>query len=351
MKNALFCLLCLIVISCSDDSSTEPEPLRVIKSTYLHAYDYAPNFFFLDTVYKLIYEEYFIDYPDVPASNAAKFNRIKSIEVWESTNDIILGEVSAFGVAFADLQSILIMQGEIYPKSMKDLNIVEGKIEKSAWLKLDTNDYTIDRYIGTIRFNSFRPDKYYAVSYTIEGEANTSQDDKNFGVFSAQIGEKDTLILKLICRPNLQPGFKTLWQRQLKNQYYIGEKNINVLKADVKIYWVNENNDTLEYTEEKQISFLLMLGVDARNSSGKISFPPNGRFDMFPPTFDSKEGIISFIYQEPFRESIISWFERNNLTDKIEKYIYPEVYDSTKDAAIGAVDKDKYLIVFNKLGK
>jgi hypothetical protein len=351
MKNTFFILLCIILLSCSDNGSTEPDPLKVIKTTTLHAYDFAPNFFFLDTVYKSIYINYYSNYlPVIPGTEIAKYNRIKEIELWMSVDDIKQGDNSAFGIAFADLNPIKTLMGEKYPASMKKEMVVDGKIERGYFVKIDSTEYTIDLYLGIISINNLQPDRFYSISYRIEGETTNSNDDIFYGNFSSQTLETDTLIFKLIYRPNIQPGYSSLWQRQMKNKYYVGEKFIDYSKSEVEIYYIGENNQKRTYLDEDlPLKLVTILGVDRFNKNGMQI--PDGRFDLKAWTLDKESGILTFPYLEPFNEAIIEFFSINERSEKSEKYIYPEIYNNTKEYAKLVVEKDKYLIVFNKLGK
>ncbi len=350
MKTPIIILICILVLSCSDNGTIEPEPLKVIKTTTLHAYDFATNFFILDTAYESICEDYYSNYiPVIPNSEKAKYYRIKEIEVWESTKDVKQGTVSAWGVAFAYLNPIKTLLGEKYTENMKNSEIYMGDVERYIWLKMDSTDYTIDNYIGIISIKNLRADRFYAVSYRIEGETTSKDDDLFYGNFSSQILENDTIILKLIYRPNMQPGFRTLWERQLKNKYYVGETNIDISNAEVKICWMNENNDTLEYLNDFGDKLVDILNVDWINNSTGAP-PPDGKFDLRAGIFDKENGIISFPSLEPFRKGLIDWALKNNVPEEIYKYIFHEVYDTTYDVARRS-EKDKYLIIYNKLGK
>ena len=97
----------------------------------------------MDTVYKSIYKDYYrYGVPVIPNSEIAKFNRVKEIEVWESSTDIKQGAASCIAVAFADLHAIQTLSGEKYPESMKDALIEMGKVERGNWLIMDSNRYT-----------------------------------------------------------------------------------------------------------------------------------------------------------------------------------------------------------------
>lgn len=75
---------------------------------------------------------------------------------------------------------------------------------------MDSNQYYIDYNLGTVTFRNFREDRYYAISYRTEGPSPDTADDIYYGYFSNQVGLNDTLILKLIYRPNLLPAYSAL---------------------------------------------------------------------------------------------------------------------------------------------
>src|SRR5690606_38569571 len=85
--------------------------------------------------------------------------------------------------------------------------IQAGIVERGRFMKLDTNQYIIDRNLGTLTIKNLREDRKYAVSYITEGATPSPNDDQYHGTFSNSVGLKDTLILKLVSVPNLQPGF------------------------------------------------------------------------------------------------------------------------------------------------
>jgi cell surface protein SprA len=349
MKALLIGLLCLIIVSCKE-KSTEPGAFKVIQSTYFHAYDYASNFFFLDTAYKSIYKDYFnSSTPVIPSYDKTKFNRIIQFEVWMATNNIKNGEDAHVGVAFADLNPININSGESYSSDMKKADIYIGEVERGFFIKMDSNEYSVDKYLGIIRINILRPDRYYAVSYRIEGETHSKEDDLEFGTLSNHTLETDTLVLKLIYRPNMQPGFKTLWDRQMKNKYGVGETYIDISKIEVKLYYITDNNDTTEYLYPYNDKLVDILNVDRTNNYTGAQ-PPDGEFDLKAWFFDKDYGTITLPSLEPFSEELIDWALNNNKTEEIHNYLFPEVYDTTRDVAMRS-EKDRFLIVYNKLGK
>ena len=86
MKYLVLSILVLFAVSCSENISDNPTNNKY-KKTYFHAYDYAQNVFFLDTIYQRVFKDYFkYSVPAIPQS--AWFSTIKEIEVWESTTEI-----------------------------------------------------------------------------------------------------------------------------------------------------------------------------------------------------------------------------------------------------------------------
>ena len=347
MKYLFISLLILLIIACDDKSTDEPN--HNIRRIYLHAYDYSQNFFLLDTSYIKIYEECYKTSTPIIPQFAAPY-RIKEIEVWENEKNTIDQPIEAEAVAFADLppkqisNTSLPYNERFYDPSMKYAPIQTGKIERGKFHRLDDTAYHFDYNLGILNIYNLRQDRTYAVAYRIEGETTAMEDDLFYGTLSTVSAPKDTLILKLIYIGNIIPDFTSLWQRQLKNYYQFDMSGIDMDKIDIKIYYIYQYNDTLEYFEDIPDKLVTILGVDRTNNS-TWSEPPDGKFDLRLPYFDKSRGIIMFPTLQPFNNGLRAYFTKINREDLINKYIYPEVYDTTWFDAMQNVEKDKYLIV------
>ncbi|MFC2130101.1 cell surface protein SprA [Bacteroidota bacterium] len=319
----------------------------------IRAYDFAKNHFFLDTVYKPIYQEYFKhSTPIQPSSDSAKFYRVKEIEVWESTSDIKQGAVSAVGVAYSDLSRIQTKKGDKYPASMKFTPIEAGKVERGNFLKLDSNRYNFDFNLGTLHILNLRPERFYAVSYRVEGgpEETGPDNDWYYGTFSTQVAEKDTLILKLIYRPNMQPGFKSLWERQMKNIYSMNASLIDVSNTKIGMWYINQNNDSSDVLPGAPDKLVTIFGVDqVTNSTG--SAPPDGQFDLREPFFDPNYGEIIFPNLQPFDSGLVDYFTKIGTPELAGQYTYSEIYDTTYDIARRNTARDRFIITGEVSGK
>ncbi|MCS7176789.1 MAG: cell surface protein SprA [Candidatus Kapabacteria bacterium] len=305
----------------------------------LRAYDYARNHFLLDTAYRSLYQEYFrYATPVVPASAAPL--RVKEIEVWESTTDLRVTQ-AAEAIAFADLPPVGV--GQRYPENLKTAQIVAGEVERGRFVRLDTSQYRFNPHLGVLTILNLRQDRTYAVAYRIEGPTEGANDDLVYGTFANTAGERDTLVLKLITRPNLQPGFRSLWARQLRNIYSIGTRNVQDIS--VRIWYVRQSNDSTEVIEGVPDKLVTILGVDRiNNATGDPT--PDGVFDTGPqsPFFNPQTGELIFPSLEPFREGLRAYFAARGVASLAERYVYGAVYDTTIEAARLQTERDRFII-------
>lgn len=310
----------------------------------LRAYDFADNHFFIDTVYQTIYDEYFkYSTPVLPKSGAQY--RVKEIEVWESTNDVReAARISANSIAIADLESVPDATG-IYPSSVKSQQIRTGFVEKGNFIRLDSNKYRFDYNLGTLSIKNLRQDRFYAVSYRIEGPTPSPDDDIRYGTFTKQTSENDTNILKLVYVPNLTPRYSTLWDRQMKNIYRIDATNVNVSETDINIWYIRQSNDSTDVLEGVPDKLVTIFGVDQVNNSTGAS-PPDGVFDLTYPFFDARTGEITFPSSEPFGDGLREYFSRPEIgnPELAELYTFDDVYDTTYDAAQRNTARDRFVI-------
>jgi len=311
----------------------------------IRAYDYARNHFFLDTAYRSIYREYFKNSTGVIPSNGQAI-RVKEIEVWESENNIQNAAVySTYAVAFADLNPIKAKQGVKYADSLKKVPVSTGIVEAGQFVKLDSTRFKIDYNLGTLTVLNLRADRYYAVSYRVEGATLSNDDDEYFGSFSSMPGSgtKDTLILKLIHRTNLLPAYKTLWARQMKNIYSINATNVNPDDTRIAVWYLNQNNDSSDVLPGAPDKLVTILGVDrVTNSTGNPT--PDGEFDMRPPFFNFERGEITFPSLEPFREGLQSYFIKQGNEQLAAQFIYNEIYDTTYEVARRNTGRDRFIV-------
>ena len=312
-------------------------------------WNYAQNHFFVDTAYKNIYNEYYKYSTPIIPKQAANL-RIKQIQVWEASNDLRNPHVS-HGVAIADLPPIKRKMGENYDQSLRKSPLRTGFVEHGRFQLLDSNQYSVDYNLGTITFRNFRQDRYYAVSYRMEGATADTLDDETVGEFSNQVALGDTILLRLIYRPNLLPSYTDLWSRQMKNRYNIGASNLNLADTKIEIWYTRKSNDSTEQLDGADRKIVTMLGVDrVTNSTG--SEPPDGIFDVNNKAFLNTDlGFISFPHSEPFGNGLVEYFESIGNKDLANQYVFRQIYDTTMDIARRNTAKDRFIIVGEMSGR
>ncbi|MBL7973580.1 MAG: cell surface protein SprA, partial [Candidatus Kapabacteria bacterium] len=340
----------------------------------LRGYDYAQNHFFLDTAYKSLYREYWkYSTPQIPTT--APQLRVKEIVVYESSGDVrdqAVGGVEV--IAYDTLSPIQYANNERYPNSMKVGQSLSGRIERGRFIKLDETSgrFTYDKNLGKLDIINMRRDRTYAVAYRTEGATNAKEDDLYTGSL-VNSKDKDTLILKLIYRPNMQPAYTNLWARQMRNIYFINATNVNTQDAKINIYYLRTNNDSTDVLEGTPDKIVTGLRVDqVNNATGQQ--PGDGVFDFSgsgstagsqgtsttsqqsvgysgSPFFDAQRGEIIFPSLEPFREGLDTAFGRRGIPATAKQFYYSSIYDNQVELAKQQTAQDRWIIVGDVQGQ
>ena len=208
---------------------------------------------------------------------------------------------------------------------------------------LSTSEYTLNRELGYISLKTpLRADEVLAVAYEYTYGGQTYQ----VGEFSNDVKEsKTTLYLKLI-KPNACSPKNGCWDLMMKNVYSLGTRNLQNTDFKLDVYYASDSLGTnityLPETELKGKTLLQMLGLD-RLDSNNSKENPNGVFDYIQGyTVDAASGRIFFPSVEPFG----SYLEKKIGNSAIAgKYVFPELYDSTKTVAKQIAEKDKFYLI------
>lgn len=235
------------------------------------------------------------------------------------------------------------------------------KVEKAR--KLNQSEYTINNNLGYISLNSaLNTDEVLAVAfeYTIQGKTY------KVGEFSSEApADPNALILKLLKGTYLSPTIKfgsppktrinPTWELMMKNIYAIGAYQVNPQDFMLNVMYQNDLTGTsINYIAEgpkaadggiNGMPLLQALNLDNLNSN--LDPSPDGFFDFVTGvTINPSNGRIIFPVLQPFgsylREKITGG---NPDFDAIaEKYVYEELYDSTKTTAANQAEKNKFYL-------
>ena len=140
------CCFSISLLSCSRNELIEPLP-KPGTSFELMAWDYATNYFFVDTSYLRLYEPFFQNSAPIITSPE---KRIVDIEVWISRNPIYPPPVA--GATAGVGHAILPETGGRYDSSFRHAGSIEGQIEYDEFCRLNARDVDLigDGYLGLV---------------------------------------------------------------------------------------------------------------------------------------------------------------------------------------------------------
>ena len=208
--------------------------------------------------------------------------------------------------------------------------------------KLSSSDYTLNSELGYISLKSaLASDEVLAVAF-----------EYTYGGQSYQVGEfssdktdaKETLFVKLLKSNSNSPGSGT-WDLMMKNIYSIAQGNIQSAQFRLDIYYNSDSTGSrLTYIPEaalKNTPLLRVMNLDRLDD--KNNPHPNGRFDFIDRyTVQASNGKIIFPVVEPFGSHLRKVIANDAVADK---YVFQELYDSTRVVAKRIADKDKFMLI------
>ena len=166
------------------------------------------------------------------------------------------------------------------------------------------------------------------------------------GEFAADITETSkALFVKSLKNTSNNPS-QSNWKLMMKNVYYLASKvEKTKFRLDIKF-----QSDTagvyLTYIPDQRVkntTLLKMLGCDRLDNNNKLH--SNGYFD-FVEGYTISDGRVFLPSAEPFGDYLRQQLKKNGLpASEAEKYVFSELYDSTKTVAKLIAEKDKYMLV------
>ena len=224
-------------------------------------------------------------------------------------------------------------------------SILEGSTDYekiSNARKLTSSDYTLNSELGYISLKSaLSSDEVLAVAfeYTYGGQSY------QVGEFSSDITDAgQTLIVKLLKSNSNSPGSGT-WDLMMKNIYSITQGNIQSAQFKLGIYYDSDSTGSrLTYIPEAELKstpLLRMMNLDRLDD--KNNPHPNGKFDFIENyTVQAQNGKIIFPVVEPFGSHLRKMIDNDAIAGK---YVFQELYDSTRVVAKRIADKDKFVLM------
>ena len=206
---------------------------------------------------------------------------------------------------------------------------------------LSSSEYTVNEALGTISLKTgLQTDQVLAVSFEYTYGGRTYQ----VGEFASdRTSISQTLFVKALKNTSNNPA-QGNWDLMMKNVYYLASSvQKEKFKMDIK-YQSDTAGVYLTYLPEAAIknrTLLKVMGLDRLDANMKPH--PNGQFD-FVDGYTVKNGRVFLPSAEPFGDYLRNQLEAAGLGSVADKYVFDELYDSTKTIAKQTAEKDKFLL-------
>ena len=221
--------------------------------------------------------------------------------------------------------------------------------------KLAPNEYIINSKLGYITlFRKLQNDEALAVAYeyTYNGQSykvgELSEDYTN-------LDEEQVIFLKLlrprkinITDPDGDPV--PTWDLMMKNIYNLNGTNIAQEGFQLRVIYRDDltgidNPQLQEGATASTKPLIEILGLDRLNQNNDPQ--RDGNFDFVEGiTIEPETGLIIFPYLQPFSDPLRREFQGDPREQAlIDKYVYSELYNKTKNDAELVSNKNKYVII------
>ncbi len=245
--------------------------------------------------------------------------------------------------------------------SIRDIKNVTSELE-SAGLVLGTDyekienarllserEYTYNDKLGYISLNTaLNTDEILAVAYEYTYRGQTYQVGELSQ--SSGISAPSSLMMKLLKPTNFTPRSYT-WDLMMKNVYALGAYQVveDEFTLDV-LYRDDETGNAVNYLPGGDLDKTVLISLlNLDNINSQRDPYPDGIFDFMDGiTINPSNGRVFFPLLEPFGSDLAKIFndslDGEQAAAAIDKYVFQELYDSTKTKAQQIAEKNKFLI-------
>ena len=213
--------------------------------------------------------------------------------------------------------------------------------------KLDEREYNFNSELGYISlFRKLQNDEVLAVAfeYTYNGQrykvGELTEDYQNRP-------DNEVIFLKML-RPNKINTSVPTWDLMMKNIYSLNASQVNQEGFEFRVVYRDDqtgvDNPSLhEGANTRDQPLIRLLGLDNLNPNNDPQ--PDGNFDFVEGiTINTELGNVIFPVLEPFGQALDTLFTdaEQNL---VNKYVYDELYETTKAEAELETTKNKFFLV------
>ena len=342
----------------------------------IDAADYEENrHFFLSRYFRQTYDKAMSTLPNL--TTGIKINRV---EVWVTNKTATTANTRNI-VAFTDLgentqvsNSTWHLLGETVPSNsandeystlianidstQRNVDVVSSALEAlaasrniyggtdyeklSAARLLSSSEYTVNEALGYISLKtSLQTDQVLAVAFEYTYAGRTYQ----VGEFASDLSDtRKTLFVKSLKNTSNSPS-QGNWDLMMKNVYYLASTvEKEKFRLDIK-YQSDTAGVYLTYLPEaalKDKTLIKLLGCDRLDNN--MTPHPNGQFD-FVSGYTVQNGRIFLPAAEPFGDYLRAKLAAAGMESVADKYVFDQLYDSTKTIAKQTAEKDKFMLM------
>ena len=206
---------------------------------------------------------------------------------------------------------------------------------------LNPSEYSVNKALGYVSLKStLQTDQVLAVAYEYTYRGTSYQ----VGEFSTDMKDASNCLYVKSLKNTANTPKQGNWDLMMKNVYALGASNVQRDKFRLDIKYLSDTTGVylnyLPVNGLKNKKILQLIGLDRLDNSNKRN--PNAYFDYVEGyTIDSENGRVYFTTVEPFGSNLRKAIGSTTVADK---FVFQELYDSTKTVAKQIAEKDKFLI-------
>jgi len=256
------------------------------------------------------------------------------------TNGLLTSRTAT--AASANLSSAIIAAnpnnaGNAYMDNSRDYNIINNA------RKLNATEYFFNPRTGFVSLNQqISNEQAVAVSYQYTFGGKTYQ----VGEFSDQVTDQTSILICKLLKSVSVNVRQPMWDLMMKNVYAIGAYNLNPQDFKLDVFYNNiETGVDVPYLPFGKINGQQLIRVlNCDNLSVNGDRGSDGVFDFIKDyTILPSNGRVYFPTVEPFGRSLETKFAPEDFP-AANKYIFKELYDSTRTAASFMQEKNRFKI-------
>jgi cell surface protein SprA len=226
--------------------------------------------------------------------------------------------------------------GGNYMDGSRDYNIVRNA------RRLNPTEFTYNSRTGYISLNQqLNNDQALAVSFQYQHNGQTYQ----VGEFSEQVSDNSKFLVCKLLKSTVVNVRQPMWKLMMKNVYPLGAYNLNPQDFKLDVFYNNiETGVDVPYLPAGPVNGIQLIRVlNCDNLSVNGDKRPDGIYDFINGyTISQQNGRAYFPTVEPFGRSLKKKFGSDSVL--ANKYIFNELYDSTKTAASFLQEKNRFRI-------